>query len=106
MCSSVRVVNDKRELCAALLGFEDGESLAIYDGKQDTPRYMLSVEENGNSVFFLRDSDGELQRFSAQLKRNRILSFNSTAVVAFSPGENEMYSTSAELFGCDVSPTV
>ena len=60
VCSSVRVVNDKRELCATLLGSEDVESLAIYDGKQDTPRHMLSVEENGNSVIFMRDSDGEL----------------------------------------------
>lgn len=59
-CSRVSVVNDKRESCATLLGFEDAESLAIYDGKQDTPRHMLSVEENGNSVFFFRDSDGEL----------------------------------------------
>ena len=59
-CSRVSVVNDKRESCATLLGFEDAESLAIYDGKQDTPRHMLSVEKNGNSVFFIRDSDGEL----------------------------------------------
>lgn len=55
------MVNDKRELCATLLGSEEGESLAIYDGKQNTPRLMLSVEENGNSVFFIRDSDGELE---------------------------------------------
>lgn len=59
-CSRVSVVNDKRESCAPLLGFEEAESLAIYDGKQDTPRHMLSVEKNGNSVFFIRDSDGEL----------------------------------------------
>lgn len=43
-----------------VISFEEAESLAIYDGKQDTPRHMLSVEENGNSVFFIRDSDGEL----------------------------------------------
>ena len=61
VCSSMRVVNDKGELCATLLGSEDDGSLAIYDGKQDTPRLMLSVEENGNSVFFMRDSDGELE---------------------------------------------
>ena len=59
-CSSVSVVNDKRESYATLLGSEDGESLAIYDGKQNTPRHMLSEEENGNSVCFIRDSDGEV----------------------------------------------
>ena len=59
-CSSETVVNDKRESCATLLGFEEAESLTMYDGKQDTPRHMLSVEENGSSVFFIRDSDGEV----------------------------------------------
>jgi len=36
-------------------------------------------------------------RFSARLKRSRMLSFNSTAVVAFSPGEKAIYSTSTSL---------
>src|SRR2546427_13158085 len=36
-------------------------------------------------------------RFSTRLKRNKIFSFNSTADVAFSPGEKEIYRTSASL---------
>ena len=52
VCSSIRVVNDKGELCATLLGSEDGGFLALYDAKKDTPRIMgsseLSVENEIN----------------------------------------------------------
>ena len=61
VCSSIRVVNDKGELCATLLGSEDGGFLALYDAKKDTPRIMLNVTDEGHGAFSMLDSNGELR---------------------------------------------
>ena len=74
VCSSIRVVNDKGELCAALLGSNDGGFLALYDAKKDKPRIMLNVTDQGHGAFSMLDSNGELRYLFNITNKSSILS--------------------------------